>query len=453
MASIEARTTAKGATTYIVKWREPNGKHRTKGGFTTKKAAEAYATKAAAATLAHATFDPSRGKALFRDVAQTWLQTRLDLKPTTRAAYAEALAPTTDATAKRHKKLAQLRIDAVFGGMPVNAITREYVAAWVARLAAAGKGRTTIRNAVFLVRQVLRYAATEGYITANPAADVKLPAATAVGHNTSTGAVDDPAQFLTPAQVASLVAATPWPYNVLVHVAAWAGLRAAELAGLQVGDVTLPAKPLNPNMAAKPGSLRVQRTVRPLNGKLTYLTPKTKGSNRTVPLPPATTELLRDYLAAHPRADDPTAPLWPAMRQERADPALTGANPPGANLALDWAQPYRHATFYRGVYRAAVVRANAAAEATNNPSAALPPTLRFHALRHTYASLCVAAGLDYLAVCRFMGHSKPTTTLAIYTHLFATDDHAGAMAALGAMAAPAPGYGAPGYGNVLPFAR
>jgi hypothetical protein len=42
--------------------------------------------------------------------------------------------------------------------------------------------------------------------------------------------------------------------------------------------------------------------------------------------------------------------------------------------------------------------------------------------------------------------SKPTTTLAIYTHLFNTDDHAGAMAALGAMAA-GPNYGT----NVVPL--
>ena len=34
---------------------------------------------------------------------------------------------------------------------------------------------------------------------------------------------------------------------------------------------------------------------------------------------------------------------------------------------------------------------------------------------------------------RFMSHPKATTTLAIYTHLFNTDDHADAMAALGAM--------------------
>jgi len=37
---------------------------------------------------------------------------------------------------------------------------------------------------------------------------------------------------------------------------------------------------------------------------------------------------------------------------------------------------------------------------------------------------------------RFMGHPMETTTLAIYTHLFKTDDHADAMAALGAMSRP-----------------
>ncbi|MFZ1165050.1 tyrosine-type recombinase/integrase [Mycobacterium sp.] len=98
-------------------------------------------------------------------------------------------------------------------------------------------------------------------------------------------------------------------------------------------------------------------------------------------------------------------------------------------LRLDWDAPLRHATFYKAVYRPAVLRANRIA-----PSAALPPGLKFHALRHTYASLCIAAGRPALEVARFMGHARPSTTLAIYTHLFNTDDHADAMAALEAMA-------------------
>jgi integrase len=38
-------------------------------------------------------------------------------------------------------------------------------------------------------------------------------------------------------------------------------------------------------------------------------------------------------------------------------------------------------------------------------------SLTFRALRHTYASLCAAAGIPLLQISRFMGHSKVTTTL------------------------------------------
>lgn len=44
--------------------------------------------------------------------------------------------------------------------------------------------------------------------------------------------------------------------------------------------------------------------------------------------------------------------------------------------------------------------------------------LTFHALRHTYASMCVAFGADLATVSRRMGHSNVSTTLSIYTHLF-----------------------------------
>jgi hypothetical protein len=43
-----------------------------------------------------------------------------------------------------------------------------------------------------------------------------------------------------------------------------------------------------------------------------------------------------------------------------------------------------------------------------------------------------SARIPPLEVGRFIGHAKPTTTLGIYAHLF-EDNHADAMAALGAM--------------------
>ena len=47
------------------------------------------------------------------------------------------------------------------------------------------------------------------------------------------------------------------------------------------------------------------------------------------------------------------------------------------------------------------------------------PPLRFHDLRHTFAShLIVDLGLDIARVSRMLGHARITITLDIYTHLF-----------------------------------
>ena len=47
------------------------------------------------------------------------------------------------------------------------------------------------------------------------------------------------------------------------------------------------------------------------------------------------------------------------------------------------------------------------------------PPLRFHDLRHTFAShLIVDLGLDVAQVSRILGHARITITLDVYTHLF-----------------------------------
>jgi hypothetical protein len=47
------------------------------------------------------------------------------------------------------------------------------------------------------------------------------------------------------------------------------------------------------------------------------------------------------------------------------------------------------------------------------------PNLRFHDLRHTFAShLIVDLRLDVAQVSRILGHAHLTTTLDVYTHLF-----------------------------------
>jgi integrase len=54
------------------------------------------------------------------------------------------------------------------------------------------------------------------------------------------------------------------------------------------------------------------------------------------------------------------------------------------------------------------------------------PALRFHDLRHTFAShLIVDLGLDVAQVSRILGHARFTITLDVYTHLFDDARHAG----------------------------
>lgn len=447
MAHVQKRTTSSGQTRYVVKYRTPDGKGRSKGGFTNKKSADDYASEIDYNQRRGQTWDPKAGAVSFSSAAEEWLESRHDLKPRTRAEYANLLSPKVKADPA-------LSIVEVFGGYPLDKITRQRISDWVQRMVAADKKPSTVRHAYFVVRMVLAQAVVDGRLTENAADYVKLPSE----HSTNGGAsgvVDDPDQFLTAEQVTALVSAMPWPYSVQVHVASWAGLRAAEVAGLQVGDVELPVRAINPNARPKPGTVRVERTVITIDGELVYDTPKTRGSRRRVPLTPATVELLRDYLAMHPRAHDLTAPLFPAMRLVPQKPtglratdangkrvvpkaedvlAALSVDEAEARLVLDWENPLRHQSFYKAVYRPAVLRANRIA--AEQRSVRLPTALRFHALRHTYASLCVAAGILPLELARFMGHAKVTTTLAVYAHLF-EDDHADAMARLAAMGQPA----------------
>lgn len=57
--------------------------------------------------------------------------------------------------------------------------------------------------------------------------------------------------------------------------------------------------------------------------------------------------------------------------------------------------------------------------------------VRIHDLRHTYASLMAHQGHKVAEVSEWIGHSKTSTTLDVYTHLFKDDEqHAQRAAAL-----------------------
>lgn len=55
------------------------------------------------------------------------------------------------------------------------------------------------------------------------------------------------------------------------------------------------------------------------------------------------------------------------------------------------------------------------------------PRLRFHDLRHGFASLLIAEGLNVAYIARQLGHASPSTTLNVYAHVFQGVEHEAKM--------------------------
>lgn len=55
------------------------------------------------------------------------------------------------------------------------------------------------------------------------------------------------------------------------------------------------------------------------------------------------------------------------------------------------------------------------------------PTIRFHDLRHTHATLLLKAGVPVHVVAQRLGHSPPALTLSIYSHVLPRGQSAAAV--------------------------
>jgi integrase len=267
------------------------------------------------------------------------------------------------------------------------------------------------------VRQVFSYALRHDTITSNPVDRVDFTA------NRSTGDRDEfePHQ-LTPDQVADVCAALrgehpgsdgkPLPaypvYALMVEFAAFTGLRASELVGLEVTDLSF--APTSVGAPAK-CSVRVDRTKIRKEGTWTTGTPKSKRSRRTVPLPGWLAHRMADYLAdVHPRAAEPTAPLWPSRRNGG------GYRAKGARYAvpLDWSSPLHMDTFHATVFNPALAAVGLPVTAPARDGEAATQGVRLHDFRHSAAVAWLQAGVPVVQVSRWLGHAQPTITLNVY---------------------------------------
>ena len=178
-------------------------------------------------------------------------------------------------------------------------------------------------------------------------------------------------RFATVAQVTALADAIGPRYRALVLVAAYGGLRWGELVGLRVRRVDL---------------LHGRVTVAEVNGKLMAGPPKTEAGRRTVTLPVAAAVALAEFAERGPDGLEFPAPEGGYLRR--------------SNFRRRWL-PATRAAGVEG--------------------------LRFHDLRHSAATVALAAGANTRELMERMGHTSPAVALRSQ-HVMAGRDQAIAAA-------------------------
>ena len=157
-----------------------------------------------------------------------------------------------------------------------------------------------------------------------------------------------------------------------IYLCLTTGLRIGEICALRWSDICL-----------KKGSLTVQRTIERIyvitpdekHTEIVINTPKTANSCREIPLSREALSLIK--------------------------PLLKVVNPAFYVVTND-AKPTEPRT-YRSFYKRFMASLNM-------------PDLKFHGLRHSFATRCIESGCDYKTVSVLLGHANISTTLDLYVH-------------------------------------
>jgi integrase len=256
----------------------------------------------------------------------------------------------------------------LIGSVELTRLTPQHVSRAMADLEGRGLSKTTVRSARVTLRRALRDAQTAGLVNRNVAALARPPA------------VERPEmRALTKDEVARLVTATTDdPFGPLFALAVGSGLRLGEIVALSWDDVDMEDR-----------KLTVRRTLaRAYGGGYDFAEPKTKRSRRTVMLPALAVD---------------------ALRRQKARQA-------GMRLAAGSAwQDRRNLVFTDAVGRPVVP--DHVSKAFRSAADRLGLPVRFHDLRHTSATLMLAAGVPLKVVSETLGHASIVVTADVYAHV------------------------------------
>ena len=227
----------------------------------------------------------------------------------------------------------------------------------------------TLRKILVTLGQIMAYAVRHRYISYNPFKDAERPK----GQGEIKG---QKTRILTPEEINTfLEKVTNQKCRTLFRLAIFSGARQGELLGLKWSDVDW-----------ENSQIHIQRT---FNNDAWYST-KTETSNRKIDLGPKMLIDLKKWKLACPES-----------KLNLIFPNKVG-NPINHNNLVN--RHFNPALKAAGLHR-----------------------IRFHDLRHTYASLLIEQGENIKYIQNQLGHSSPTVTLNVYAHLMKPTNQAAAI--------------------------
>ena len=256
------------------------------------------------------------------------------------------------------------------GKIPLNDLTTLHLQQFYKKLLAEGRverieaqkqpkglSAKTVRNIHQIISSALKLANEQRLIARNPADGCALPKAE--HKEMQTLPVEQLTSFLREAKDSGVFA--------LYYIDLTTGLRRGELLGLKWSDIDL-----------EKGDLRVQRQIGRIDGKIIEMPLKTKNAYRTLPLSADAISVLMQ------------------QRRKTGNSEWVFPSPSGGPMSPDSVLHMLH----RVLKRAGL------------------PKVRFHDLRHTFATLALENGMDVKTLSAMLGHVSTVTTLDIYTHAF-----------------------------------
>lgn len=296
----------------------------------------------------------------------------------------QRLAPSTLSS---YRKNVRLHIDRHIGRTPLNRLTALALDSWMRKLEANGRAdgegglsARTVRYVFTILRSALSDAVKHGHLAVNPTDRCSPPTASqARPPEMHAWTAHELARFLTWTKEHDADIAMCW------RLLAYTGMRRGEALALRWRDVDLDA-----------GRVAVRRSVgvikRKGEGEMLNEGSTKTGQSRVVDLDEGTVAALRSYRATRGALD---------LRLIRPTALVLGA--------LDG--EYRHPERFSRRFNAHLKRAQKVLGED------LLPTIRLHDLRHTHATLMLAAGEPVKVVSERLGHANATITLTVYQHV------------------------------------